>query len=395
MTVPETLIELFDTRPLENVLGVEVFRPRRVVYVCADTVASDTKLREKLRGYFSCRGLHPELVFLRASVYDANTVYMVLRRAALRYPDCAVDITGGTDAVLFAAGRLCAELSLPVVTYSRKKNRFFNIQNAPFVEDAPVELRYSVSDYFRMAGGSMRQGRVNNAVLSSYLQDIDPFFEVFMKYRKQWDRIVTYIQRVSPPGQAAEPTTHAHGSYEVKGDRGNKITCPEPALRELEKIGLLRNLQVVPQQEISFSFRDLQIRSWLRDVGSVLELYVWKACQDAGSFDDVILSAVVDWDGDEFAGTVTNELDVAATSGLIPVFLSCKTCEVKTEALNELAILRDRFGGQMARAAVVTSELGGSAMRSRAAELGIDVIDRTELEPQRLLPRLRGMLRNK
>ena len=37
----QTLIELYDERPLENVLGVEVFRPQRVVYICPEGVASD------------------------------------------------------------------------------------------------------------------------------------------------------------------------------------------------------------------------------------------------------------------------------------------------------------------------------------------------------------------
>ena len=32
----QTLIELYDERPLENVLGVDVFRSNRVVYVCPD-----------------------------------------------------------------------------------------------------------------------------------------------------------------------------------------------------------------------------------------------------------------------------------------------------------------------------------------------------------------------
>ncbi|MEI3427884.1 MAG: hypothetical protein V8Q82_01320 [Christensenellales bacterium] len=62
-----------------------------------------------------------------------------------------------------------------------------------------------------------------------------------------------------------------------------------------------------------------------------------------------------------------------------PIFISCKTCDVKTEALNELAILRDRFGGQIARAAIVTAERGRAPMRHRAMELGIDVIDLEDL----------------
>ena len=57
---------------------------------------------------------------------------------------------------------------------------------------------------------------------------------------------------------------------------------------------------------------------------------------------------------------------------------------IRTEALNELAILRDRFGGEMARAAIVTAEPAGAAARNRAAELNIRVIDLNDLQEGRL-----------
>lgn len=50
---------------------------------------------------------------------------------------------------------------------------------------------------------------------------------------------------------------------------------------------------------------------------------------------------------------------------MIPLFLSCKACDIKTEALNELAILRDRFGGKGAKAAIVTTEVCNAAARHR------------------------------
>ena len=34
----QTLIELYDERPLENVLGVEVCRPEQVIYIRRDNV---------------------------------------------------------------------------------------------------------------------------------------------------------------------------------------------------------------------------------------------------------------------------------------------------------------------------------------------------------------------
>lgn len=52
----ETLIEPYDERPLENVLGAEMFRPRRLVYICPENTAQDQQLQKKLRAYFSRRG---------------------------------------------------------------------------------------------------------------------------------------------------------------------------------------------------------------------------------------------------------------------------------------------------------------------------------------------------
>jgi len=101
----------------------------------------------------------------------------------------------------------------------------------------------------------------------------------------------------------------------------------------------------------------------------------------------------VDWEGDGSQNAVTNELDVMCTRGVTPVFISCKTCDVKTEALNELAILRDRFGGQIARAAIVTAERGGSPMRNRAGELNIAVIDLNDLKNGRLEKRIRALMK--
>ncbi len=384
----ETLIELFDRRPLENTLGAEMFRPKRVVYICPEPVARDAALQKKIRAYFKGRGLQTELIFFKADVYDADAVLALLRNILARWPDCAMDITGGTDAVLFAAGLLSAEASIPVFTYSRKMNTFYNIRHADFAGGKPCPLRYQVEDFFLMAGGSVREGRVSNALLARYLPDFDPFFGVFLDFRREWTKIITYLQRLSPCGADGSYPLEVSGPYTVKGERGSRIDAPEDALHALQRIGFLRNLRITDER-VSFQFRDGQIRAWLRDVGSVLETYVYKACLDTGLFDDVRLSVIVDWEGENRSDSVSNELDVMCCRGVVPLFVSCKTCDVKTEALNELAVLRDRFGGEMARAAIVTAERGNARMRNRAAELNIQVIELSDLRADRLQQRLK------
>ncbi len=375
----KTLVELYDERPLENVLGVEIFHPELVIYVCPEgTTPSNAKAQ--LHQYFLHRGIQTRIRFVHVNIYDTQAILRVFRSILPEYPDAVLDITGGTDAVLFAAGLACAEEQIPVVTYSRIRNRFYSIQHAQSVHGVPCDISLSVEDCFLMAGGSMRKGRVDNSILFRYMDDYDPFFSVFLKYRGQWDRIVSYIQRISPARDDGSYSLDIRGDYTVKGEHGAKLTAPEEALRDLEKIRMICELQIVPDERVSFCFRDSQIRAWLRDVGSVLELYVYKACLDSGLFHDVRTSAVVDWNGDDRNHPVSNELDVMCTRGITPVFISCKTCAIRTEALNELAILRDRFGGEMAQAAIVTAEIAGASARNRAAELNIRVIDLNDLQ---------------
>ena len=373
-----TLVELYDERPLENVLGVEMFRPRKVIYVCPESAPKNAN--KQLSAYFAHRGIRTKLDFRYVDTFDSKAVLALFRKILQNAPDAVIDITGGTDDVLFAAGLACAEAEVPVVTYSRTRNRFFSIQHAPDAQGVPCDISFSVEDCFLMAGGSMRKGRVDNSVLSRYMDIFDPFFAVFLKHRTRWDKIVTYIQRISAAREDGSYSMDVRGSYTVKGEHGGALNAPEEALRDLERIRMISGLEIRPQGSVSFIFRDPQVRFWLRDVGSVLELYVYKACLDSGLFDDVRSSAVVDWNGDDADRTVTNELDVMCTRGITPVFISCKTCLVRTEALNELAVLRDRFGGEIARAAIVTAEPAGASARNRAAELNIRVIDLCDLE---------------
>ena len=393
----KTLIELYDERPLENVLSAEMFRPERIVYICPETVFNDKQKHLSLVEYFKHRGIELELVFLKTKLYEMDAILELLRETVKKYPDCALDVSGGTDDALFAAGRLSAEMNLPVFTYSRKLNRYFSISGAPFDEELDCNVKYNVEDFFLMAGGSMRMGRVDNAVLDKYMDDIDPFFELYLRNRRKWQNIVNYVQRLSKAGAEGYYSLEVSGDYTVKGDRGRKIDAPEDALREYEEIGFISELSIYRGRGVSFKFRDSQIRTWMRDIGSVLELYVYKACIDSGVFNDVRTSAVVYWEGydSKQENAVSNELDVMCARGVTPVFISCKTGAVQTEALNELAILRDRFGSNMAKAAIVTADRGGGAMRNRASELGIAVIDINDLLAGRTVQRIKKMMNSK
>ena len=389
----DTLIELYDERAIENVLAADMFRPQRIVYLCPTEVAQSRERQEQIGDFFRYRGWNPELIFLEASLYKVDRILRQLLAISEKYPDCAMDVTGGSDAELFAAGLFAAKANVRVFTYSRRKNRFYNISGAEFAENLPCDILYSVKDFFLMAGGTLLPGRVDNGILREYLDDIDPFFDCFLQYRRDWNNIITYMQRVSPSECGQVPSMQVQGNYTVKGERGGRISAKEDVLQAFERIDFLRDLDIVSGEKVSFRFRDAYTRAWLRDVGSVLELYVYKACLDAGIFNDIISSAVVRWDEVLGHASVINEIDVMATRGVVPLFISCKVSDIKTEALNELAILRDRFGGKGAKAAIVSTGRCNAAARHRAAQLGIAVIDADELESGKLAHRLKVIMK--
>ena len=52
----KTIIELYDERPIENVLGAEMFRPRELVILCPAELESTHTLSRSLKKYFEHRG---------------------------------------------------------------------------------------------------------------------------------------------------------------------------------------------------------------------------------------------------------------------------------------------------------------------------------------------------
>ena len=379
----KTLIELYDERPLDNVLATEMFHPETTVYLCPPEIAQDKGLKEKLRAYFKARGCRTKIEFIPVSMLDADKIAQAMRRVIQEYPDCALDIAGGTDASLFACGLVSAQEDLAVFTYSRKKNKFFDIRGAAFSQNLPCPIRLNISDCFQMAGGSMLPGRMNNERLKNYLPIISDFYHLHQKYRAKWVSIITYIQRISRQEPGQDGLFTAEGPLSVRHN-GRVLNAEQDVFRSLEKMGLIRDLRMDEENGIRFVFRDEEACFFLRDIGSVLELYTYKAAHDAGIFQDVRLSVVVNWEGGIVnSRSVTNELDVVAVRGVMPVFISCKTSEIKTEALNELAILRDRFGSAVSRAIIVTSAGSvRSVTRNRAYELGIEIIDQKDLQQE-------------
>lgn len=80
-------------------------------------------------------------------------------------------------------------------------------------------------------------------------------------------------------------------------------------------------------------------------------------------------------------------MDILLTKGPTPVFISCKTGVPNTQALNELDVLRERYGGYWAKGVLATmsrlSHVNPSVYR-RAADMGIYVLQQEDITQEGL-----------
>ena len=122
----DTLVELYDKEPLENVLAGCIFCPKRVVYLCDERDSSLRKERAVGR-LFQSRGLHVETRFYYMNTADPAAIEHVLLAVARDYPGCVFDFTGGRDLVLLIAGLVCREKRLPGFYIDARRGRFVNL----------------------------------------------------------------------------------------------------------------------------------------------------------------------------------------------------------------------------------------------------------------------------
>ena len=249
----KTLIELYDDRPIENVLATEMFRPEETVIICPPEVEENQAWKKSVEAYFAHRNIPVKVTFVPVSLLDSVKIGKKLLQILETHEDCAIDIAGGTDASLFAAGTVAGDT--PVFTYSRKKNAFFEIKNAPFARSLPCTVHLDARSCFLMAGGTLLPGRADNNDLRDRLPLIDRLFEVYGDHRRIWQRQISYIQKVS----SCEPgCLDVNAPLTAKADHGT-VTADPDLFRDLAENGLICDL-IIENNTLRFRFPDETVR---------------------------------------------------------------------------------------------------------------------------------------
>ena len=119
----------------------------------------------------------------------------------------------------------------------------------------------------------------------------------------------------------------------------------------------------------------------MTDYGTWLELYTYISIKKDPMFDDVRLSVKIDWNTKNqiFSGVI-NEIDITFFSGIRPVFISCKLSEPSSEALQELSMYPNYFGGRY--------------IFKRARDMKINLIDGKTIKKGKFINNIKEIVSN-
>lgn len=395
-----TVIEFFDKNPLENLVAALSLRPDRVIFF--GNAALMSQQRSACLNMLREKSINTEVVWQRVDCDNLPLLIETLTRTVENEADCLIDVTGGEDLVLVAAGAVYEKLrkqrKLQLQRFDLARGCFFDCDGDGKVRNAMLPT-LTVAENVALRGGIVRYQNKNGAgtepwdLTQTLLRNVELLWSISRHAPAQWNVALSVLR-----GQ--ERHTSRNDPLQVRVNLNQLNQAAEKAgasylfllelLHKMHDNGLLLSFMET-DRTLSYRYQDKQLYRLLQKAGNVLELKIlllalqMKAADGSPWCTDAVNGVYIDWDGtlhtrQDTQKDTENEIDVLLMRHIFPVFISCKNGMVKEDELYKLNTVADRFGGKYSRRILVTTYLGKSAksnayLRQRASDMYISLIE--------------------
>lgn len=373
-----TIVEFFDKDAIENVVSSLLCNPESVVLI-GDDYDVMINAAEKYKTVVEKHGVTVNFSVVSVSKNELEKIVENLEQLVKRYGKIAIDLTGGEDLYLVAAG----------IVYQNNPDKVylhrFNLDNGTLYDcdtDGNVikttRCDISIEDNLSIYGGRIicKSTQEKKAEIkkwdfdNEFKSDIDKMWKISSKNAKNWNRIMT---KCFP--EDVEDDTNLRVIANAFDPQKERII-----ITRLEQQCLIKNVRII-YDKLYFTCKNLQIKRCLTSAGQLLEvktattLMKINDTNEGKAFNDILTGVTIHWDlPKDKKAKLTNEIDVLIIKDLIPCFISCKNGSIDVEELYKLSTVAERFGGKYAKKILVASENWGSVAQ-RAKEMDIHIID--------------------
>ncbi len=391
-----TYIELYDEDSLENICACLAYNPCRVILL-----GNDEKLLQKhVKRYeeiLNRRGDEAEFHIRTVNRNSLNSIVEVLSQIVEEYDDCVLDITGGGDLYLAAAGIVAEryqEKQICMQRFHPQTRVLYQFYGNGTEEENKIDVSLTVKENINIYGGDMVENNEGQIAFyewlkqGTFMEEISPLWEVCKRNPKQWNAQVGVLSEINSKYTSEADDLHIYmNKAALDKQQNSKNRIHRKWLMELQKAGAFTSF-IYDHDSLSLTYKNEQIKACLNKAGQVLELKVYDLARKARdkkgqkAYQDVETGVCIDWDGKEdlLNPNTNNEIDVMMMHGMIPVFVSCKNGNVGTDELYKLETVAKRFGGKYAKKILVATQLDRNdkktkSLKQRALDMGIEVRD--------------------
>ncbi len=396
-----TYIEFFDKTSLENICACLTDAPERVIFV-GDDAELMNRYKENYKKVFSKRDENIEFVCRKIIKGNVDNIIEVLTKIINEYENCVFGITGGDEMLMLALGIVYERYShknIQIHKFGIEDNHIFDCDkdgNTVYKETPQLTVKENVQIY----GGDVAIGDIWEKktylwdMNADFLRDIETMWSICKYGVGTWNKQMTMFESIDEVGSVTNNgmtvTVNVSDLHDYMEKNKISYRMIFGIINKLRREGLL-TAYVETQDEISVSYKNLQVRKCLTKAGQVLEMKIYataRAVKDTEGvpvYHDVMNGVVIDWDGilheknARFFDT-KNEIDVLLMKDMVPIFISCKNGSFDMEELYKLNTVAERFGGKYSKKVLVATRLNklgetGKYIRQRAKDMDIHILE--------------------
>ena len=392
-----TLIEFYDTTVAHASIGPLALRPDKIVLVGEKFGMKEQG--ERLRALLERRGCPVEMEYVVINRSEVRSVLVTLSEILHREKDCEIDLTGGEDLALFAAGQI----------FERYRERglqfhWFNVRTGQ-VKDCDLDGEkavvpqpsLTVEEQIALCGGRVIFDDEKPDTShrwpedEEFARDIETMWAVCADDCDLWNRQIQILNEIDRYRNKKRPAlvtevdiakiwpilTAHHGDVDLHA-----------VFSDLAERGIFSEF-TLDSEKLCIRYKNGAVQQALGKAGTALELMTWhlaRTLEYKGKpvYADADTGVYIDWDGvlhEKFAPDTGNEIDVLLMKGMVPFFISCKNGTIDVEELYKVHTVAERFGGPYARKVLICTTWGSlnqrkqAVLKDRAREMGIYILE--------------------
>ena len=385
-----TLIECFVNSPLENIATALCLKPKKIIFIgnAKNTNLIIDKYRKVLKD------IEPDIVFKKTASGSFLSAEKKIKEVLCTEKDCVLDITGGQETVLMAAGALYSEF--------KNTNPFkilrFDADSSLMVDAVTgrkgigTKASLSVDDLIFLHGGCISSCTADN-LSAQDKRDLETLWQTLRSNYENWNKTISFLHEFE--NKSDPKSTSDRFSFDLKDLSGKiknfdeKLELIEPLLKEFANKGLLTNY-FSNNNIIRYMYKNAFVQNCLKKEGNLLEFKTYCTALDlkdetgAKFFDDCRMSVTIDWDGtihrrNEPIKDTSNEIDVILMRGCKAFFISCKNGSIEEDELYKLSTVALSFGGKYVSKALLSTHFkqdddsSKEAYRQRAKDMKVSL----------------------